>query len=109
MIHWDMDLRRIAKKIAKRTAVPTIICALIFYFVVQLYVGDHGLPTHNDLQAKLEAATIELAELEEYRRQLERDVRLIDPRNASPPLLEEIARDRLKLVGPDELVIMRHR
>jgi len=109
VIHWPMDLRRTAKKLLRRTALPITICALILYFVVQLYVGDYGLPTHRDLRAKLDAAQIELAELQNQRERLRKDVKLIDPRRQSPPLLEEIARDKLKLVGPDELVIMRQR
>ncbi len=104
-----MDLRRAAKKIFRRTALPISICALIAYFVVQLYVGDYGLPTNRDLRAKLDAANVELAELQEQRERLQKDVRLIDPRRKSPPLLEEVARDKLKVVGPDELVIMRQR
>lgn len=104
-----MDLRRTAKKVFRRTALPITICALIVYFVVQLYVGDYGLPTHHDLRAKLDKANVELAELQQQRERLQKDVRLIDPRRESPPLLEEFARDKLKLVGPDELVIMRQR
>lgn len=107
MIHWIMNLRHSLKKHARRAILPLSICALIVYFVVQLYVGDTGLPTHVALRDQLAEATTELAELQEKRQEIEQNLTLIDPRDPMPPLLEEIARDKLKLVDPDEVVVLQ--
>ncbi|MEM8914191.1 MAG: septum formation initiator family protein [Pseudomonadota bacterium] len=109
MNHWLMTLRYSAVKFARRSALPAVIGALMVYFVVQLYSGDRGLPIHNDLSERVADARSELTELQDAREALERKVSLIDPREEYPPLLEEIARDKLKLVGPNEVVIMRQR
>ena len=101
-----MDLRYSLKKLVKRSVLPLSLCALIIYFAFQLYTGDTGLPTGMALQDQLAEAEEELAELHDRRQELERNLTLIDPRTPMPPLLEEYARDKLKLVDPDEVVVL---
>lgn len=67
--------------------------------------GRHGLETRSRLISRSEGLEFEIRGLEAVRARLARDVALLSPQIPDPDLVEEIARDVLGFVRPDERVM----
>ena len=89
-----------------RTFLPTtILLLLIFYFGYQALTGDRGLLTQPERTATLKEKSMELAQLQAERRDLELRARLLRDTSLSADLLEERSRSQLGLVDPRDYVI----
>jgi cell division protein FtsB len=53
----------------------------------------------------LQQRQAELAQLEQERAELKHRSQLLDPRHADPDLADELARSKLGLVRPDEVIV----
>ena len=84
-----------------------IVISLVAYFGYFAIYGKHGLVNWMQLQQQIDVKQTDLDRMRDERFALERRVRLLRPESVDPDLLEEQARARLGLSGPDEVVILR--
>ena len=59
----------------------------------------------DNVKRDLQARKVELAQLEAQKLQLRHRSTLLDPRKADPDLADEMVRDKLGLVRPDEVIV----
>jgi cell division protein FtsB len=90
----------------KQLAVTLACLSLAFYFLYHVRYGRHGLEARNDLQDRLALLDFELKGLETVRTKLRRDVALLSPEIPNADLVEEIARDVLGYVRPDDKLVV---
>ena len=86
---------------------PLIVLSLVVYFGYFAIYGNHGLVNWMRLQHEIELKQADLERVRGERLALEHRVRLLRPESVDPDLLEEQARARLGLSGPDEVVILK--
>ena len=86
---------------------PLIVMALMLYFGYFAIYGNHGLVAWIRLTHEIELKQADLDRIRSERAALEHRVRLLRPESVDPDLLEEQARARLGLSGPDEVVILK--
>jgi cell division protein FtsB len=79
-------------------------CALAL-IVGWLLFGTTGLFAWGDYSRSLNARQVELAELQAELASLENRQRLLNPRAADPDLVDEMVRDQLNLLHPDDIVV----
>ena len=92
-------------KLIRRAAWPAAGLLIICYFVGAAVVGENGVMAWGDYRrAKTERGTT-LARLEAEKARLQHRSQLLDPSNADPDLAEEMIRNQLGYVRPDELII----
>ena len=84
-----------------------IVMSLVAYFGYFAIYGNHGLVNWMRLQEQIDLKQADLDRVRDERLALEHRVRLLRPESVDPDLLEEQARARLGLSGPDEVVILR--
>jgi cell division protein FtsB len=84
-----------------------IVISLVAYFGYFAIYGNHGLVNWMRLEKQIELGQADLGRVHDERLALEHRVRLLRPESVDPDLLEEQARARLGLSGPDEVVILR--
>jgi len=88
-------------------AFPLIVMSLVIYFGYFAIYGNHGLVNWIRLQHEVDLKQADLDRMRGERVALEHRVRLLRPESVDPDLLEEQARARLGLSGPDEVVILK--
>jgi cell division protein FtsB len=89
----------------KRSAVP-VACALVCaYFAGHALLGDSGLMALGSIRAERAAAEAEHAKLSAEKAGIERRIALLDPRRVDPDYADELVRQQLGVVRPDEVVI----
>ena len=67
--------------------------------------GPNGLLAWGGYHRDLESRKAELARLEAEKAQLRHRSGLLDPHSADPDLADEMVRDKLGLVRPDEVIV----
>lgn len=67
--------------------------------------GPTGLFAWSDYSRALQASRAELVELRAEQARLANRQRLLDPRHVDPDLAEELVREQLNLIHPDDIVI----
>lgn len=80
--------------------------SLAFYFGYHAVNGSRGLLASQQLQQDLRAAEKRLARIERERTSLERRVKRLRPGNLDPDLIDELARETLSMVEPDDVIIL---
>jgi len=78
---------------------------LTAYFAHHAIYGRHGLETRSKLIERSALLEFEIRSLEAVRAKLERDVKLLSPDKPDPDLVEEVAREVLGFVHPDDVVM----
>ena len=86
---------------------PLLVMSLVIYFGYFAIYGNHGLLNWIRLQHAIDLKQTDLDSVRGERVALEHRVRLLRPESVDPDLLEEQARARLGLSGPDEVVILK--
>ena len=84
-----------------------IVISLVAYFGYFAIYGKHGLVNWMQLQQQIDIKQADLDRVRDERLALEHRVKMLRPESVDPDLLEEQARARLGLSGPDEVVILR--
>jgi len=92
---------------ARGLGFPLIVMSLVAYFGYFAVYGNHGLINWMRLQHEIEVKQAEVDHVRAEREALEHRVRLLRPESVDPDLLEEQARARLGLSGPDEVIILK--
>ena len=79
---------------------------LAIYFGYHAVVGSRGLLAWRQLNRDIEATQQDLAAVHAERRALEEKVRRLRPGSLDPDLIDELARRRLSLAGPLDVIIL---
>lgn len=80
--------------------------ALIGYFGVNAYIGDHGLEAKRAYKIAIFKLNDELVEVRSEREGWERRIALLRPDKLDPDMLDERARSTLNFVHPSELTLI---
>jgi cell division protein FtsB len=91
--------------VIKRALLPALAFLIIANFLGYAILGANGILSWGDYRRMKEERRVELAQLDEARAQLDRRVKLLDPRRADPDLVDEMVRGELGVVRPDEVII----
>ena len=92
-------------KLIRRAAWPAAGLLIICYFLGAAVIGENGVMAWGDYRrAKTERGAM-LARLEAEKARLQHRSQLLDPANADPDLAEEMIRNQLGYVRPDEVII----
>ena len=79
--------------------------SLTAYFVYHAINGRHGFEARSRLIERSALLEFEIKSLEAVRAKLQRDVALLTPAKPDPDLVEEISREVLGFVRPDDQVV----
>lgn len=80
--------------------------SLTAYFAYHAVYGRHGFEARKKLIERSQLAEFEIRSLEAVRARLERDVQLLAGDKPDPDLVDEIAREVLGFLHPDDRVIL---
>jgi cell division protein FtsB len=83
----------------------TLIAALTGYFVYHGIHGERGLRAHRSFDAEIAALSLELAELKAVRTGLEQRVGRLEPSSVDRDLLDEVARQDLGWLHPNDRIL----
>ena len=89
----------------RRAAAPALALIVVGTFAGHAVAGPNGLLAWGGYHRALQERKAELAQLERERAPLRHRSALLDPRKADPDLADEMVRDQLGLVRPDEVII----
>jgi cell division protein FtsB len=91
--------------IMRRVAWPALALIIVGNFAGYAVAGPNGLLAWGGYHRDLQERKVELAQLEAQKQQLRHRSMLLDPRKADPDLADEMVRDKLGLVRPDEVIV----
>jgi cell division protein FtsB len=80
--------------------------AMIGYFGVNAYTGDHGLRAREQIDKRIARLTDELAQANTERAMWERRIKLLKSDSVDPDMLDERARELLDFADPHDLILM---
>src|SRR5436305_10004085 len=89
----------------RRAAWPAAGMLVIAYFLGAAIVGENGVLAWGDYRRARTQQSAQLAQLEAQRAQLAHRAALLDPAHADPDLVDEMVRQGLGVVRPDEVII----
>ena len=91
--------------LVRRVFWPALALIVVGNFAGYAVAGPNGLLAWGGYHRDLQARKIELARLEAEKAQLRHRSALLNPTSADPDLAEEMVRDKLGLVRPDEVIV----
>lgn len=89
----------------RRAALPALAIIVVGNFAGYAIAGPNGLLAWGGYHRDLQQRKVELSQLDRQRAELKHRSQLLDPRKADPDLADEMVRDKLGLVRPDEVVV----
>ncbi|HET6941571.1 MAG TPA: septum formation initiator family protein [Sphingomicrobium sp.] len=89
----------------RRVFWPALALIIVGNFAGYAVAGPNGLLAWGGYHRDLQVRKAELARLEAEKSELRHRSALLDPRKADPDLADEMVRDKLGLVRPDEVII----
>ena len=89
----------------RRVMWPALALIVVGNFAGYAIAGPNGLLAWGGYHRDLNARKAELARLEAEKATLRHRSALLNPKSADPDLAEEMVRDKLGLVRPDEVII----
>jgi cell division protein FtsB len=90
-------------------AVTCVCCALLGYFAWHDWKGPRGYANQEALKRQVAALQQTLEERQQTRIRLEHRVGLLRPESIDPDLLDELARSRLDMTAPGDVVAFTQR
>ena len=87
-------------------ALYTIAAAMIGYFGVNAYTGNHGLKAQKDIDQQIDELSTELNQLKAERGRWEHRVSLLKSESLDPDMLEERARVLLNYVHRRDVTML---
>lgn len=78
--------------------------ALIMYFAIHTFAGEQGLSEWSDMQVRVSDLEAELEALQADMALLQHDIKRLTPGTIDPEFVEELAREKLAFVRPDEII-----
>ena len=91
----------------RQVTVLLLCLGMTAYFAHHAVSGRHGLEARSRLTERSDLLDFEIKSLEAVRAKLERDVALLAPERPDGDIVEEIARDVLGFVRPDDRLVTR--
>jgi len=89
----------------RRSAVPALALIVVGTFSGHAIAGPNGILAWGGYHRALQQRQAELAQLQQEQAELKHRSQLLDPRHADPDLADELARSKLGLVRPDEVIV----
>jgi cell division protein FtsB len=89
----------------RRAFWPALALIIVGNFAGYAVAGPNGLLAWGGYHRDLQVRKAELARLEAEKATLRHRSQLLDPRKADPDLADEMVRDKLGLVRPDEVIV----
>jgi cell division protein FtsB len=90
----------------RRVIVPSLLLILIFYFLLYTAFGNRGWYTLGHREYQLGQARQRLMVLEAEHATLKKRVQSMHPDHLDLDMLDELARRELRLVHPDDIVVI---
>jgi cell division protein FtsB len=84
---------------------PLLTAGYLAYFGFHAFTGQYGIFARAGLESETERLVAELASVRGEREALERQAARLRPQSVDLDLLDELARQKLNLVHPDEVVL----
>ncbi len=100
-----MTRPRSLAKLLKSAAAPALAALVIANFAGYALLGPNGLFAWGDYARLHEERQVELAQLDQERRQLANRVALLDPRSVDPDLADELVRRNTGQIREDEHIL----
>jgi len=100
-----MTVGRNTSALIRKAMWPAAGLLIICYFVGAAVVGENGVMAWGDYRRARAERSATLARLEAEKARLQHRSELLDPGNADPDLAEEMIRNQLGYVRPDEIII----
>ena len=85
--------------------VPTLVVAVLAFFGGYAILGPNGALAYDDYKRQLARRQVEFQALDRQRAELRNHVALLEPRHANPDMVDELARKKLNVVTPDEVIV----
>src|ERR1700744_576247 len=102
-----MRLKRSVTRFFLGLVLPAVSVAVVAYFGSYAIWGERGLFALEKTQAQLGVRQEQLAEIEDQRSRLAHRIQLMEPGNADPDLVEELARGQLMDGAPNQVAVPR--
>jgi len=100
-----MASRATLKDYLRRAALPAMCILLIGYFVSHAITGPTGVIAWKDYKVQRSELQSQAIASAEARAGLDRKVKLLDPRRVDPDLADQLVRENLNVVKPDEVIV----
>lgn len=89
----------------RNALLPALAILVVTFFAGFALFGRNGLVAWREYQQQLERKQAELAQLERRKVVLQNRVRLVDPKQADPDMVDELVRNQLGVADPDEVIV----
>jgi cell division protein FtsB len=89
----------------RRAFWPALALLIVGNFAGYAVAGPNGLLAWGGYHRDLTSRQVELAQLRQQKAELKHRAALLDPRHADPDLADEMTREQLGLIRPDEIVV----
>ena len=93
------------KAILSRAGLPAVAIIFMGFFAYSALLGPNGVLTYGDYKRQLAVKQAEFAKLEKERADLRNRVKLLDLKGANPDMVDELARKKLNVIHPDEVIV----
>jgi len=100
-----MAKRSTFRTMLRRAGPPAALLIVGAFFGGYAIMGPNGALAYGDIQRQLDKRQSELSALEKQRAELKNRVQLLDPRHADPDMVDELARKKLNVVHPDDVIV----
>ena len=91
--------------LVRRAGLPAGALILMSFFAYYAVLGQNGILSFRDYSRQLEKRQTEYAALDKQRAELKNRVALLDPKHANPDMVDELTREKLNVVHPDEVIV----
>jgi cell division protein FtsB len=100
-----MARRSTFRTMLRRAGPPAALLIVGAFFGGYAIMGPNGALAYGDIQRQLVKRQADLGLLEKQRAELKNRVTLLDPRHADPDMVDELARRKLNVVHPDDMIV----
>ena len=100
-----MEARIDLLRLMRRATLPAVCILLIGYFVSHAISGPTGALAWRDYNDQRRALETRVAVVAEQKAAIARQIKLLDPDGVDPDLADELVRQNLNVVKPDEIIV----
>ena len=91
--------------ILKRALLPAVALSVMGFFGMAAMTGPTGMLAYGDYKAQLTKREAAYARLDRERAVMKNRVELLNPKHADPDMVDELVRQKLNVVRPDEVIV----
>ncbi|HVI98455.1 MAG TPA: septum formation initiator family protein [Sphingomonas sp.] len=100
-----MTKRSTFSVLLRRTWLPALALVVMAFFGGYAVLGPNGVLAYGEYKHQLAIKSQEYKKLAQQRAEIKNRVHLLDPRHANPDMVDELTREKLNVVHPDEVII----